>query len=81
MASNYFAEFGSQQIFASPLDLLLMSVQKWTCPDFAPPHVLIYAVVLSNAKGLFLPNVECLRRGILAYSKMWVSILHPAQYP
>ena len=36
----------------------------WTCPAKVPDTYLIYAATFSNASGLLLPNVECLRRGL-----------------
>ena len=36
----------------------------WTCHALVPIRLLIYAALLSNAKGLFQPNAECLRRGL-----------------
>ena len=36
----------------------------WTCPAKVPDTYLIYTATVSNARGLFPPSVECLRRGL-----------------
>jgi hypothetical protein len=36
----------------------------WTCPEKVPDTYIIYAAILSNARGLLPANVECLRRGL-----------------
>ena len=42
----------------------LGNVSKWTCPAKVPDTYLIYTATVSNARGLFPPSVECLRRGL-----------------
>ena len=36
----------------------------WSCPAKVPDTYLIYTATVSNARGLFPPSVECLRRGL-----------------
>ena len=38
--------------------------RDWTCPAKVPDTYLIYTATVSNARGLFPPSVECLRRGL-----------------
>ncbi len=38
--------------------------KDWTCPAKVPDTYLIYTATVSNARGLFPPSVECLRRGL-----------------
>ncbi|SMX30635.1 hypothetical protein TRP8649_04779 [Pelagimonas phthalicica] len=41
-----------------------MTTIDWTCPDFVPLQVLVYATFRSNSTGLFQPNAECRCRGL-----------------
>ena len=38
--------------------------RPWSCPAKVPDTYLIYTATVSNARGLFPPSVECLRRGL-----------------
>ncbi len=42
----------------------LKELKRWTCPVKVPDTYLIYTATVSNARGLFPPSVECLRRGL-----------------
>jgi len=46
------------------IDDIGMPAVLWACPTFVPPRVLIQAALRSKAKGFFLPDAECLRRGL-----------------
>ncbi len=45
-------------------DLAARDREYWTCPAKVPDTYLIYTATVSNARGLFPPSVECLRRGL-----------------
>ena len=57
--------------YAKPPDAKLRKIgppknqnPNWTCPAKVPDTYLIYTATVSNARGLFPPSVECLRRGL-----------------
>ncbi len=41
-----------------------VKTKGWTWPAKVPDTYLIYTATVSNARGLFPPSVECLRRGL-----------------